>query len=431
MCGFRTISLVTHASKIVLKMLTRRMEVKAEEYLGADQFGFRRGCGTRDGIAALRILYERSLEHNNKVFICFVDYEKAFDRVNWIKMMEILLEIGVDWRERRLIWNLYTNQTAFVRVGTNLSEGCEIGRGVRQGCALSPLLYIIYDEALTREATNEVERGVLVGGKMIKSIRYADDKAMVSSSERGLRELVDNLNDVSKKYGMKINVKKTKVMCIARKKGRGMKILIEGQIIEQVSRFKYLGSVITEDGYCRNDINSRIAQGKCAFMEKRGIFTGNMNLELKKKMIKTLIWTVATYAAECWTMNSADRKKVEAFEMWTWRRMLKISWRDKVTNQEVLKRVDEERSLLHMIDRRKHRWLGHVIREEGLLLTVIEGRMVGKKTRGRRRLNMLSDMVGGTPYVQTKRKAENRITWRESGRNRRSSVSQTCSSAED
>ena len=102
-----------------------------------------------------------------------------------------------------------------------------------------------------------------------------------------------------------------------------------------------------------------------------------------------------------------------------------------VTNQEVLKRVDEERTLLHMIDRRKHRWLGHVIRGEGLLLTVIEGRMVGKKTRGRRRLNMLSDMVGGTPYVQTKRKAENRITWRESGRNRRSSVSQTCSSAED
>src|ERR1043165_1025338 len=130
-------------------------------------------------------------------------------------------------------------------------------------------------------------------------------------------------------------------------------------------------------------------------------------------------------------MNSADRKKVEAFEMWTWRRVLKISWRDKVTNQEVLKRVEEERTLLHMIDRRKHRWLGHVMRGEGLLLTVIEGRMVGKTTRGRRRLNMLSDMVGGTTYVQTKRKAENRITWRESGRNRRSSVSQTCSSAED
>src|ERR1043165_3755445 len=68
------------------------------------------------------------------------------------------------------------------------------------------------------------------------------------------------------------------------------------------------------------------------------------------------------YAAECWTMNSADRKKVEAFEMWTWRRMLKISWRDRVTNQEVLKRVEEERILLHMIDRRKHHWLGHVIR---------------------------------------------------------------------
>jgi uncharacterized membrane protein len=330
---FRTISLVTHASKIVLRMLTRRMESKAEEFLGPDQFGFRRGRGTRDGIGALRTLYERSLEHNNRVYICYVDFEKAFDRVNWVKMMEILLDIGVEWRDRRLVWNLYNKQIAYVKIGENLSNGCGIGRGVRQGCSLSPLLFIIYDEALTREAISKVEEGVKVGGGLIKAIRYADDKAIVSSTEEGLQVLMDNLNAVTKKYGMKINIKKTKVMCISRKKVDGMKIMIDGQLVEQVSQFKYLGSVISEDGYCKADIKSRIAQGKCAFMEKKGILTGNMNVELKIRMIKCLIWTVAAYAAECWTMMGTDRKRIEAFEMWTWRRMLKISWGDKITNQ--------------------------------------------------------------------------------------------------
>ena len=97
-------------------------KIQTEAFLSNDKFVFRRGCGTRDAIATLRSLYERSLEHNNKVFVCFVDYEKAFDRVNWMKMMEILSDIGVDWRDRKLIMNLYNKQSAFVRIGENLSK---------------------------------------------------------------------------------------------------------------------------------------------------------------------------------------------------------------------------------------------------------------------------------------------------------------------
>ena len=123
---------------------------KAEPYLRRDQYGFRRGCGTRDAIAAMRVLCDRSLEHNNKVYVCYVDYEKAFDRVNWDKLMTVLKSIGVDWRDCRLIWNLYQGQS---QVGNSLSAACQIGRGVRQGCSLSPLLFIIYDEAMVKEAT--------------------------------------------------------------------------------------------------------------------------------------------------------------------------------------------------------------------------------------------------------------------------------------
>ena len=87
------------------------------KYLGRDQYGFRKGCGTRDAFAAMTVLCERSLEHNNKVFVCYMDYEKAFDRVNWEKLMKVLKSIGVDWRDRRLIWNLIKDNRHQCRLG--------------------------------------------------------------------------------------------------------------------------------------------------------------------------------------------------------------------------------------------------------------------------------------------------------------------------
>jgi len=127
--------------------------------------------------------------------------------------------MGVDWRDRKLIWNLYNGQKAHVRIGEEQSGVCSVGRGVRQGCSLSPLLFIIYDEAMVKEATSNSERGVHVGGQAMNMIRYADDKAvvLVCNTEKGLQELMNNLNRVTKEYGMKINARKTKVMCISNK----------------------------------------------------------------------------------------------------------------------------------------------------------------------------------------------------------------------
>src|SRR6476619_5706000 len=96
----RTISLIAHASKILLKILTNRIEAKARDFIGRSQFGFRKGCGTRDAIAVMSMICERSLEFGNNVYIWFIDFETAFDRVNWEKMMKVLQSIGVDWRDR-------------------------------------------------------------------------------------------------------------------------------------------------------------------------------------------------------------------------------------------------------------------------------------------------------------------------------------------
>ena len=409
---YRTISLISHASKIILRILTERLENKAKSYLGEDQYGFRKGLGTRDAIGVMRVLIDRSIEHDQKVFTCFVDYEKAFDRINWVKMMQILKNIGVDWKDRRLIRELYRNQTARVRIDNWLSEECIIGRGARQGCSLSPILYILYDEAMMKEAVEDLKQGIQVGGEYISSVRFADDKAIVADTAKGLQLLMTRLNEVTEEYGMKINIKKTKVMVVTKKGHRKAKIEIAGQELEQVSHYKYLGSILTEDGRCEKDMKTRLAMAKGTFNDKIAILSSKLDQDLKKRMIKTLIWSIALYSAETWILKRVDRDRLEAFEMWCWRKMLGIKWMDKISNRDVLDRAEEERSILSCIWTRKKKWIGHVIRGDNLLRRVIEGRMLGKPPRGRKRFGMLSDLKGKESYVQLKRRADNRDQWR-------------------
>ena len=148
----RIISLITHTAKLAAKILRRRIERKIENILREDQFGFRRGKRTRDETGMLRIISELTLEVDAELCVCFIDWQKAFDRVNWTKLMQILKITGIDWRERRLISNVYVAQNVKVRLDRGETRSMNIGRGVRQGCHLSPILFNLYSECLTKEA---------------------------------------------------------------------------------------------------------------------------------------------------------------------------------------------------------------------------------------------------------------------------------------
>jgi len=148
----RKIGLIAHTAKIIAKILRRRIERKTEAVLGEDQFGFIRGKGTRDATGIMRIIAERTLEIDEELCVCFIDWQKAFDRVNWTKLMQILKRIGIDWREGRLISEFYMDQRVKVRLDRGETRSVQIGRGVRQGCCLSPILFNLYSECLTKEA---------------------------------------------------------------------------------------------------------------------------------------------------------------------------------------------------------------------------------------------------------------------------------------
>ena len=146
-------------------------------------------------------------------------------------------------------------------------------------------------------------------------MRFVDDQGMIASSESELQTLMDRLYVNANKFDMKINVKNTKSMVVSRKGEGTVSIIVDGKRVEQVKRFKYLGSLIAEDGRCIEEVKQRIGMAKNACNKRRELRTKSMSKGLKKRVIKTLVWPVAPYGSETWTMTKEVRDKLEAFEM--------------------------------------------------------------------------------------------------------------------
>ena len=143
---FRTISLMSHITKLLLKIIQQRIATRIDQEISELQSGFRKGSGTREGIFKLRTICERTIAMQKDVYICFIDYTKAFDRVNHTKMIECLSEIGVDDKDLQIITKLYWEQAAVVKTDNGISKEFKIKNGVRQGCVLSPSLFNLYTE---------------------------------------------------------------------------------------------------------------------------------------------------------------------------------------------------------------------------------------------------------------------------------------------
>ena len=124
--------------------------------------------------------------------------------------------------------------------------------------------------------------------------------------------------------------------------------------------------------------------------------TGKLDLNLRKKLVKCYVWSMALYGAETWTLRATDQTRLESFEMWCWRRIEKIIWTDHVRNEEVLLRDNEQRNILHKIRKRKVNWIGHILRRNCLIQQVIDGKIKGQievtRRRGRRHKKLLDDL---------------------------------------
>jgi len=195
---------------------------------------------------------------------------------------------------------------------------------------------------------------------------------------------------------MEINTKKTKVMVAAKQK-IDVTIACNGVALEQVDTFRYLGALITETGDGSKEVVTRLGMARTTiksitcFWEDRSLTS-----QIKRRLMETLIWPVATYACETWTQKAADQKRITAFEMCAYRRLLRISWKDHRTNQSILDELQPNRRLFDEVKRQKLQYSGHIARAQGLPTSVLHGYNDGSRSRGRPRRGRTDDIKDWT-----------------------------------
>ena len=182
---------------------------------------------------------------SEKTYFCFTDYAKAFDSVDHSKLSKILQELGIPDQLTCLLRNLYAGQEATVRTGHGTTDWFQIGKGVCQGCILSPCLFNLYAEYIMRNAgLDEAQAGIKIARKNISNVIYADDTTLMAESEEKLKSLLMKVKEESEKEGLKLNIQKTKIMA----SGPATSWEIDEETMETGADFTFLGSKITADG---------------------------------------------------------------------------------------------------------------------------------------------------------------------------------------
>ena len=213
-----------------------------------------------------------------------------------------------------------------------------------------------------------------------------------------------------------MNIIKTKSMVISRKKPvPNISISVEGKPIQQVDRMLYLGYMATEDGKYDKEIKRKIGIAGTAFESIAKILTSrNISIELRSHIANYYVWSTLLYGAETWTLTKVTSDKLEAFEMWLYRRMLRISWKGQKTNGEVLHKMKTKRSLLNTIKNRKYQYFGHIIRGNGVQRLLMVGRINVRRGRGRPRTMWTENIKEwrNISYNDCIRVAQDRERWR-------------------
>ena len=211
--NYHTIALISHISKIMLKILQARLHQYVNHELPDVQAGFRKGRGTRDQIANICWIIEKAREFQNHIYFCFIDYAKVVDCVDHNKLWKILKEMGIPEQLTCLLRNLYASQEATVRTGCGTTDLFQIGKGVCQGCILSPCLFNLYAEYIMRNSgLDEGQAGIKIAGRNINNLRYTDDTTLMAESEEELKSLLMKVKEESEKFDLKVNIQKTKIM---------------------------------------------------------------------------------------------------------------------------------------------------------------------------------------------------------------------------
>ena len=203
----------------------------------------------------------------------------------------------------------------------------------------------------------EAPAGIKIAGRNINNFRYADDTTLLAESEEELKSLLMKVKEKSGKVGLKLNIQKTKIMA----SGPITSWEIDGETVESV-RFYFLGSIITVDGDCSQEIKRRLLLGRKAMTNQDSIFKSrDITLSTKDRLGSALVFPVVMYGCESWTINEAECQRTDAFELWCWKRPLRVPWTARRSNQSILKEISPGCSLEGLMLRLKLEYFGHLM----------------------------------------------------------------------
>ena len=217
----------------------------------------------------------------------------------------------------------------------------------------------------------EAQTGIKIAGRNINNLRYADDTTLMAESEEELKSLLMKVKEENEKVGLKLNIQKTKIMA----SGPITWWEIDGETVGTVSDFIFWGSKITADDDCSHEIKIRLLLGRKVVTNLDSIF----KREIKDHLVKAMVFPVVMYGCESWTVKKAEHWRIDAFDLWCWRKLLRVPWTARRSNQSILKEISSEYSLEGLMLKLKLQSFGHLMHrtvsfEKTLMLGKIEGR---------------------------------------------------------
>ena len=417
--NYRGISLLCHTSKVFSSIILQRIKLRTEEILSEAQAGFRTDRSTVDQIFTLRQLAEKYEEFGKQLYVCYIDFRKAFDSI-WRKgLWKVMRHLGYPEKIIRILENAYTGTFSAVRVGGDLSNWFKMIVGVLQGCVLSPLLFNIFLEVVTALATGGSDRGALIGGQLIENLRFADDIAMLAETAADLQLSVDGLVDSSGRMGMKINADKTETQFLG-KGDSSFQIQIEGQTLKQSENFIYLGGNISSTNGCEGDVTRRIGLARGIFQDLNKIWVSKeISKATKIQVYESLVINTLLYNSETWTLKEDQKDRLRVLEMSFLRKIEGVTRYDRIRNTEIYARLHYHKDINQRIQQRRLRYFGHICRmqNERYPKIAMEGYVHGQRSRGRpkkRWIDTVRDDCGkaGLNLPDAKRLAMDRARWR-------------------
>jgi hypothetical protein len=438
--SYRGIKLLEHTMKVFERVIEKRL--RSSTQINEMQFGFRPGCGATDAIFIVRQLQERYLGKKKEVWMAFVDLEKAFDRVPREVLWWALRKVGTEEWLVRVIRDMYVGVRTAVKTKEGVGKEFEVKVGVHQGSVLSPLLFTIVLEALSKEFREGLPWELL----------YADDLVLIAETERELAAKIKVWKTGLESKGLKVNVAKTKVMrcavdggkevdsgkwpCGVCHKGVGRnsiqcqtcqkwthkrcsgvigklklgmsfqcskcsvkvkvpvdqdsslkKVVLtdQGVEFEHVDKFCYLGDMLGAGGGAGDAVRTRIRCAWAKFRELCPILTlRGASLKAKGRIYSACVRSVMIYGSETWPMKVEDKQRLERTENMMVRWMCGASVRDRIRTEELRGRLAIE-GIADIVRRGRLRWFGHVERktEEDWVSTVRKLDVAGSRGPGR------------------------------------------------